>query len=107
MASMTSKYPVQSRFEQSKLPIVTSISFNEKEFQIVTQKRKTLGNLMESSVNTIASCTRSERAKRPPTLTKSTEKESGQQTNQFLSPPTDFMGIQTSQNMDATPSPSS
>lgn len=124
MTSMASKYPVRPRLNQGGSPTATvSSNLNEKGFQIVTQKRKALGNLTESSINAVASCTRSGRGGKLLTATKLVEKELGQQTIQFLSPSTDFTEVKITReqyiesakepvsnlaetNMDVTPSPS-
>lgn len=84
---MVSKYPVRPRFEHSKVLTTNFIILDGERFQTVKRKRKALGSLTESAVNTTANQTRLEKPGpgRPSTAVKLASKETGQQTIQFLS----------------------
>ena len=93
---MASKYSARPRFEHSRPSFTTApISLDENGFQMVTRKQKALGNLTDTSVNTLTGKTRTEKPRRPPMSTKLAEKEVRQQTIQFSSSLKNFTGTLT------------
>lgn len=92
LASMASKYPVRARFEQNRTSTPISATLDGDGYQIVTRKRKALGELAEATLNMNASKSKAGKQGRPPLSARPTDKEPGQQIIQFLSPATEFTG---------------
>ena len=95
LASMASRYLVRSRVEQNRAYTSIPVNLDSDSYQIVTCKRKGLGELAEATLNIGGAKTKPEKQNRPSLTAKLAEKEPGQQTIQFSSPMTKFTGTST------------
>ena len=86
------RYPVRPRVEQNRAYTSTPVNLDSDGYQIVTHKRKALGELAEAIFNMSATKTKPGMQGRPPLTAKLTEKELRQQIIQFSSPMTKFTG---------------
>ena len=80
LASMASRYSVRPGVEQNRAYTSTPVNLDSDSYQIVTRKRKALGELAEATLNMGGAKTKPEKQDRPSLTAKLAEKEPGQQT---------------------------
>lgn len=75
---MASKYPTRPKLEQNRAHTPTSVTLDSKSYQIVTRKRKALGELAKTTLNMGAAKSKSRKQGRPLLTVRLGEKKSGQ-----------------------------